>query len=96
MLTDLLSEADQHFINDTAGLGKAASGIAQNSYYARSKHMERPTLLSLQQVHHIMKKLGPPDNPQAPKEGPTYNSGNIDRLYSLLEEEGASYILLLQ
>ena len=53
-------------------------------------------LLSLQQVHHIMKKFGPLDNPQPPKKGPAYNSGNIDHLYSLLEDEGASYILLLQ
>ena len=96
MPTDLLPEADQHFINDIAGIGKAASGIARNSYYSRSKRMGRPTLLSLQQVHHIMKKLGPTDNPRAPKEGPACDSGNIDRLYSFLEEEGASYISLLQ
>ena len=80
-------------MTDLAGTSKLAGGVAVHAHYAHSKRLGMSTILTLSQVHYIVKKFVGQTNPT--DSAPKTQSGHIDNLYEFLKRSNASYISLV-
>ena len=60
----------------------------------RTERSGTPTVLTLDQVHYIKRKIGASKDTQVQVEEESIEHGHVDNLYTLLESKGASYVSL--